>query len=163
MIRKLLHTVRLQVVLFALFSSVFLYGNASVQNTETSPQSPSHEKTEKAEAFNAGKMIMEHISDSHEWHILEYNSFQLTIPLPVILLDNGKLVAFSSSNFHHGHEAYRGYRLMTEGVNEGKIVKVMEDGETVDASAKLPLDFSITKNVLSLFISVMYHFYFYWE
>jgi len=155
MIRKLLHSVRLQVVLFALFSSVFLYGNTSAQNTETSSQAPSHEKTEKAEAFNAGKMIMEHISDAHEWHILEYNSFQLTIPLPVILLDNGKLVAFSSSNFHHGHEAYRGYRLMTEGVNEGKIVKVMEDGETVDASAKLPLDFSITKNVLSLFISVL--------
>jgi F-type H+-transporting ATPase subunit a len=152
MIRKLLLTVRLQVIIFALFNAGFSYGNTTFHDEVANPQAP--EKTEK-EAFNAGKMIMEHISDAHEWHILEYNDFQLTIPLPVILLDNGKLVSFSSGNFHHGHEAYRGYRLMTEGVNEGKIVKVLEDGETIDASAKIPLDFSITKNVLSLFISVL--------
>jgi F-type H+-transporting ATPase subunit a len=100
-------------------------------------------------------MIIDHIVDAHEWHILTYNDFHLSIPLPVILLDNGKLVAFSSSHFHHGHEVYKGYKLETEGPNEGKIVKTLEDGETVDASAKLPLDFSITKNVVSLFISVL--------
>jgi F-type H+-transporting ATPase subunit a len=154
MISKLLHTTRLQFVLVALFFSGYLYGNTATESTGESTPVSSHEQPEK-KAFDAGKMIIEHISDAHEWHILTYNDFHLSIPLPVILLDNGKLVSFSSGHFHHGHEAYRGYRLMMEGEYEGKIVKVQEDGETIDATAKLPLDFSITKNVLSLFISVL--------
>jgi len=149
MIRKLLDTVRLQFVLVALFITGVAYGNTENETT-THQQAQSHEKAETKKAFDAGKMIIDHIVDAHEWHILTYNDFHLSIPLPVILLDNGKLVTFSSGHFHHGHEAYRGYRLMMEGENEGKIVKVMEDGETIDASAKLPLDFSITKNVCTL-------------
>lgn len=155
MIIKLLHPVRLQVILFALFFSWFLYGNAATPSPEESRQVESHAKTGKAKAFNAGEMILDHISDAHEWHILTYNDFHLSIPLPVILLDNGKLVTFSSGHFHHGAEAYNGYKIMNEGENKGKIVKVTEDGETIDATAKIPLDFSITKNVLSLFISVL--------
>ncbi len=154
MISKLLHTTRLQLVLVALFFSGFLYGNTSTEGTGESKQVSSHEQPEK-KAFDAGEMIIDHISDAHEWHILTYNDFHLSIPLPVILLDNGKLVMFSSGHFHHGTEAYKGYRIMEEGENKGKIVKVSEDGETIDATAKLPLDFSITKNVLSLFISVL--------
>jgi len=154
MIRKLLHTVRLQVVLFALFISGFSYGNTSINDTITGRTGLSHEQTDKKE-FDAGEMIIDHILDAHEWHILTYNDYHLAIPLPVILLDNGKLVTFSSGHFHHGTEAYNGYRILNEGDNKGKIVKVLEDGETIDASAKMPLDFSITKNVLSLFISVL--------
>jgi F-type H+-transporting ATPase subunit a len=154
MIRKLLHTVRLQVVLFALFITGFSYGNTSINDTATGRAGLSHEQTDKKE-FDAGEMIIDHILDAHEWHILTYNNYHLAIPLPVILLDNGKLVTFSSGHFHHGTEAYNGYRILNEGDNKGKIVKVLEDGETIDASAKMPLDFSITKNVLSLFISVL--------
>ena len=154
MIRKLLHTARLQVVLFALFITGFSYGNTTAPDTVADSQVPAHEKTEK-EAFDAGEMIMDHIGDAHEWHILTYNDFHLSIPLPVILLDNGNLVTFSSGHFHHGTEAYKGYKIMNEGENKGKIVKVSHDGETIDATAKIPLDFSITKNVLSLFISVL--------
>ncbi len=148
MIRKLSGTVRLQLVLVALLMAGFSYGN-------TSPQAASNGKADTQEAFNAGEMIIDHIVDAHEWHILTYNDFHLSIPLPVILLDNGKLVVFSSGHLHHGLEAYNGYRLMNEGVNKGKIVKVQADGETPDASAKIPLDFSITKNVVSLFISIL--------
>ena len=154
MVRTLIDTVRLQVVLFAVLIAGFAYGNPVTTDTAAIPQNNLHEQTGE-KAFDAGKMIIDHIVDAHEWHILTYNDFHLSIPLPVILLDNGKLVSFSSSHFHHGKEAYRGYRLETEGPNEGKIVKTLEDGETVDASAKLPLDFSITKNVVSLFISVL--------
>jgi len=154
MIRKLLHTVRLQIAIFALLITGLSYGNTITHDTLTSPNVPAHEQTGK-KAFDAGEMIIDHILDNHEWHILSYNDFHLTLPLPVILLDNGKLVSFSSSHFHHGSQAYNGYRLMTEGKNKGKIVKVLGDGETLDASAKIPLDFSITKNVLSLFISVL--------
>ena len=150
MIRKLLRTVRLQIIFITLFISGYSYGNT----VDIIASSQAQEKTEK-KGFDAGEMIMEHIGDAHEWHILSYNHFHLAIPLPVILLDDGKLVAFSSGHFHHGTKAYNGYKLMNEGENKGKIVKVMDDGETVDASAKIPLDFSITKNVMSLFISVL--------
>lgn len=149
MIRKFTHTLRLQVFIFTLLLAGFSYGNNSTHEVAESPKA-----NENKEAFNAGDMILDHIGDSHEWHILTYNDFHLSIPLPVILLDKGKLVMFSSGHFHHGAEAYNGYKLMTEGENKGKIVKVLDDNETVDANAKLPLDFSITKNVLSLFISV---------
>jgi F-type H+-transporting ATPase subunit a len=136
-----------------LFLTGAAYGNTLEHDTVASPQAQSHEQTGE-KAFNAGEMIIDHIVDAHEWHILTYNGFHLSIPLPVILLDNGKLVTFSSGHFHHGLEEYMGYRLMMEGDKKGKIVKVLEDG-SVDASAKLPMDFSITKNVVSLFISLL--------
>jgi F-type H+-transporting ATPase subunit a len=106
------------------------------------------------EKFNAGTMIIEHITDAHEWHIMKVGETEITIPLPVILYDNGSIVIFSSSHFHHGEETYNGYKLEKEGANKGKIVKVYENGE-VDKDAGIPLDFSITKNTLSLFISLL--------
>jgi len=40
-------------------------------------------KTEtRRKKFNAGKMIMEHISDAHEWHIMEIGETPVAIPLP---------------------------------------------------------------------------------
>lgn len=104
--------------------------------------------------FNAGDMIIEHIIDAHEWHIASIGHTHISVPLPVILLDNGKLVAFMSSKLHHGTTAYKGYKLETEGPAKGKIVKVKEDG-TMDETAKVPLDFSITKLVAQLFISLL--------
>ena len=154
MIRKLLYSVRLQLALFALFFAGVSYGNTITSDTVAGPAAPAHEQTGK-KTFDAGEMIIDHIVDAHEWHILTYNEFHLSIPLPVILIDNGKLVTFSSGNFHHGEKAYMGYRLSNEGETKGKIIKVLADGETPDATAKLPLDFSITKNVVSLFISLI--------
>ncbi len=109
----------------------------------------------KEKGFNAGEMIIEHIIDAHEWHIGKFGDTPLTIPLPVILLDDGKIIAFMSSRFHHGEASYQGYRLMTEGKYKGKIVKVLSDDVTIDEAAGLPLDFSITKNVASIFLCVI--------
>lgn len=111
--------------------------------------------TGEEKEFNAGEMIIDHIVDAHEWHIASMGKTHISVPLPVILFDEGRIVAFMSSKFHHGHEPYKGYRLMTEGEYKGKIVKVKTDGVTVDEEAGLPLDFSITKNVVSIFICVI--------
>lgn len=107
-------------------------------------------KAEEGEKkFNAGEMIIEHVVDQHEWHI----STHLTVPLPIIIIDNGKPVCFMSSRFHHGAEAYNGYKLGTEEPYKGKIYKIKADG-TPDTSASL-IDLSITKNVFALFFGII--------
>jgi F-type H+-transporting ATPase subunit a len=102
---------------------------------------------EEAKDFNPGKMIVDHVIDAHDWHVLSIGETHVSVPLPIILYHNGKLVTFSSSKFHHGHDSYKGYRLMLEGENKGKIV--------YEETGELPLDLSITKNVTSMLISMV--------
>ncbi|NTW32990.1 MAG: F0F1 ATP synthase subunit A [Bacteroidetes bacterium] len=142
--------IRVLIINALILLSFFLCNGNEITEKESGKANKTEEK-----AFNAGEMIIEHIVDAHEWHIMKIGETDISISLPVILYDNGKLVNFSSSRFHHGAESYNGYKLEVEGANKGKIVKVKEDGETVDGAAKLPLDFSITKNTLSLFISLL--------
>lgn len=119
------------------------------------------EKEVEKEEFKAGEMIVEHIIDAHEWHILSYGDFHLTVPLPVILWHNGGLHVFMSSKFHHGHDDYKGFGLAQEGEHKGKIVRTLQDRFLIDhvivhdPSQDLPLDFSITKNVLAVFFSLI--------
>jgi F-type H+-transporting ATPase subunit a len=106
------------------------------------------------EKFDASSFIMEHISDSHEWHILtKKNGEHVAISLPVILYSKGKgLQFFSSRRLAHGHE-YKGFRLGDEGEFEGKIVSVNENGE-IDKENML-LDFSITKTVVGMLFAAL--------
>ena len=91
--------------------------------------------------FNAGKLVIGHISDEHEWHLWGSHEEPVSIPLPIILYNKEKgFSCFMSSNFEHGHATYDGYKMEEEGI-------VSEDGSAF-------YDFSITKNVLSLFISL---------
>lgn len=101
------------------------------------------------EEFNASSFILDHIADSHEWHIMtKKNGESLAIYLPVILYskDSG-LSFFSSKRLAHGH-VYNGFRLEEEGDLKGRIVRVDEAG--VADEENLPLDFSITKSVVGL-------------
>jgi len=155
MISKFLYSIRLLIACIALFLVGGLYANAGTQDLVAgNGESENAEHSVATEGkFKPGEMIIEHILDAHEWHIATFGHFHLSVPLPVILIDKGKLVTFSSGKFHHGHEVYKGYKLMLEGENKGKILKVLEDG-TLDTAAAKPLDISITKNVVSLFFSV---------
>lgn len=115
-------------------------------NQEQSEESHAH----KAEKFNPGAFIMDHIADAYEWHILDKGDFHLSIPLPVILYsDYSGFNFFMSSKFHHGHDAYQNFKIALEGENKGKVV------ELVDGAEIRPIDISITKNVLSLFVSLI--------
>ncbi|HNR41975.1 MAG TPA: F0F1 ATP synthase subunit A [Bacteroidales bacterium] len=106
------------------------------------------------EEFDASTFIMDHIADSHEWHILtRKNGESVAIYLPVILYSAEKgWDVFSSRQLAHGHE-YKGYRLEEEGDNKGRIVSLNEDG-TINEEAFL-LDLSITKTVVGLLFSVI--------
>ncbi|KPL23372.1 MAG: hypothetical protein AMS23_06695 [Bacteroides sp. SM1_62] len=125
---------------------------------------PAHEKAateqhdeqvehgEAEEEFYPPDFIFDHILDAYEWHILSYDDFHLSIPLPVIIYSDSKgLNVFMFSRFHHGHDDYRGFRFVSQGALKGNIVEIMEDGTTA-----LPrLDLSITKNVLAILISLI--------
>lgn len=113
-----------------------------------------HSGGEAEEEFNASSFILEHISDSHEWHIMtKKNGEHVALYLPVILYSKGSgLHVFSSKKLAHGHE-YNGFRLEQEGDLEGRIVKVKSDG-MVDME-NMPLDFSITKTVLGMLAAAL--------
>ncbi len=130
-----------------------------VTNRETQHEHIDNEIME--EEYNAGESILEHIVDSYGWHILDYNGHSVTIPLPVILWDERKLHIFSSSRFDHGHASYKGFKIASEGANKGKIIKILEEdlvhGRVIEKgkNESLPLDFSITKNVFAVFVSMI--------
>jgi F-type H+-transporting ATPase subunit a len=103
--------------------------------------------------FNAGDVIMDHILDSYEWHVADIDDVHISFPLPVILLYEGKWHFFLSSKFHHGNAAYKGFRIVRDAPNKGRIVRVLDDGITRDTQASFLLDLSITKNSISIFIT----------
>lgn len=114
----------------------------------TTADAPHAEETHGEENVDAGKLIMEHIADAHDWHIATIGHTHVTVPLPIIIKDASGIKLFSSSKFEHGHASYEGYKL-----HEGKIVAVNADGsENHEAHF---YDLSITKNVASMFISVI--------
>ena len=91
------------------------------------------------EKFDPGAWINHHIQDSHSWEI--YHG--LAIPLPIIIYSDSKgLDCFSSANFYdaqHHPVPYHGYVMDHDHIT-------LESGEHV-------MDFSITKNVLFLFLN----------
>ena len=116
------------------------------------------------EEFKSDEYIMDHILDNYGWHIMSIKGHHVSIPLPIILFDEGKLVCFMSSKFHHGTEAYKGYSLGFTNETKGKIVKLLgEDanftGELVPnkeyAWSKDFFDISISKNVCALFVCIL--------
>ena len=129
--------------------------------------SSSSESDSTSKDFNVTDMIMHHIKDSHEFHILDWNGKGVSIPLPVILWTDNGLVTFSSSEFHHDDE---GTEVVTK--KAMSFVKFHEEiyyasqqpnssGQYVDFDKNKyptnlkPLDFSITKLVFSMFFSML--------
>ncbi|MCD6355048.1 MAG: F0F1 ATP synthase subunit A [Prolixibacteraceae bacterium] len=116
------------------------------------------EKAQTEESFDAGKFVIEHVSDAYEWHIVTFGKTHVSIPLPVILyskqpqLHGGKsFFVFMSSKFHHGHEEYKGFRISHSKEFEGKVVEIDAQGKDINK----PIDLSITKTVAGVIVSVI--------
>jgi F-type H+-transporting ATPase subunit a len=128
-------------LLALVFSGFFLLSALSVQASG----SPA-----PGQKLNPADVIIEHISDGHEFHFFTLGEFHATIPLPVILYSPQRgWDFFMSSKFYHGRDAYNDYRL-----EHGKIHAVKEDDLTADTAITV-YDFSITRNVVQLFISII--------
>ena len=77
------------------------------------------EKMEEAD-LDAGKIIIGHIVDAYEWHIADYGHTHISVPLPVILYDQGEWHFFMSSKFHHGHQNDPENQYQNSGFHQGK-------------------------------------------
>jgi len=115
------------------------------ENTEA------HHEEHATGSFNAGDFIFDHVNDTYEWHVTTIGHTHVSISLPIILISETKgLQVFMSSNFHHGHDSYNGFKIALEGSNAGKIVEILPDGTEVR-----PMDFSITKITAALLFSLI--------
>jgi F-type H+-transporting ATPase subunit a len=130
------------------WTTTFTFGQA------THTPEAGKENVESEAPFDASTFIMDHIADSHEWHILtKKNGESVAIYLPVIVYSKEKgFDVFMSKKLAHG-QTYKGYKLEEEGELKGRIVNVSEQG-LVDEE-KLPLDLSVTKAVVGLFFSAL--------
>ena len=137
-------TFQIAVFLFLLHLSV----SPSAFSQEANP--PPSEKKE----FIASEFILDHIADSHEWHILtKKDGESLAIYLPVILYTKEEgITVFSSKKLANG-KIYKGFMLAEEGELKGKIVSVNRENEINEET--LPLDFSITKAIVAMFFAAL--------
>lgn len=143
----------LRAVLFLVFSLAIANPGFAVQENDSEDN-----------GFNAKEMIMHHVKDAHEFHIVEWNNKPISIPLPIILYTDNGLVTFMSSEFHHDDS---GTQIVEK--NGDRFVKYHEkiyqlnagvdtltfDEEDHPTNAILPLDFSITRNVFMMWVTML--------
>jgi len=137
---------------FSLICAFFLLAGAFPKSA-FSQESTSESKEKK---FEPKDVILEHIGDSHSWPVIG----KTTLPLPVILYTDKGLEIFSSSNIKEEEvngelkgKIYQGahYSYTAE---KDKIKVVDSNGKIDDAASKKVWDFSITRNVISMFMTL---------
>jgi F-type H+-transporting ATPase subunit a len=104
--------------------------------------------------------INHHLLDSHDFSLTSYTNDAgehkyIGFPLPVILWDNG-LKVFSSSKFHHGEsvaevngEYYTLFHNKVYKTDAAGTINLDDDHHPTNIK---PIDFSITKNVFTIFL-----------
>ena len=95
----------------------------------------------KDESLNISEIVLEHLSDSYEWHIATYQGKHIGFPLPIIV----KSSQTGEWHFCTAHSLPQGFFFNPEA--HGKIYEKMSDGTT-----RRPLDLSMTKSVCQIWI-----------
>ncbi|MFC2137860.1 F0F1 ATP synthase subunit A [Bacteroidota bacterium] len=133
--------------LFIFLLSMFAY-NSMAEHPENTDDNTQHSDTHHEDGFKPGEFIFDHIGDSHEWHIITVKGHHVSVPLPIILYSKSSGISvFMSSKLAHGHH-FKNFQYGEEEY-KGEIIEINEHGEI-----SVPLDFSITKNVFAIFISL---------
>ena len=101
------------------------------------------EGEEDGKTINIPETVLEHLSDSYEWHIASYEGKSLSIPLPIIVRSS------NTGEWTFCTEASLPDNFYFDAKHHGKIYEKMADGTTVR-----PLDLSITKTVAQIWIVV---------
>lgn len=161
-------------LVFALFLSftntVLASDGSEPENTEHSTDPNASAEPKKEETVDITKVAFEHILDSHSWHLWGEGHDAQAIPLPVILKTKNGIVFFLSNAFEHDTHGkhvveINGERFVnfeekiyyaSDAPNvEGQYLNLKKEGPDVVAENETPLDFSITKNVAQMFVSVI--------
>ena len=154
-----LHSRAIVVALLLLFMTSSLFANYSKET-----DSPSRDGISKKEEIKA--YIRHHLEDAYDFSLLSFTTedgvhHYVGLPLPIILWDNG-LKVFSSAKFHHGETvAESGGEYYA--LSHNKIYKTDSEG-TINYDADhhptnlQPLDFSVTKNVISILFTALIMF-----
>jgi F-type H+-transporting ATPase subunit a len=166
-VNRLIVAFTLFLAFFAVVPSVYAQteavDSAVVDSANVHAEKPASEGANGEEKFDPTAVVMEHIADSHVWHVAGNFAF----PLPVILYTPSGLEVFSSGEFHHGEADHKGkyntYRLEEEAKGQSvsqnffnKQIKVVgADGKVDEAASAEIMDFSITKNVAAMFLTVV--------
>ena len=133
-----------------------------------------HESHAEGGPVDITAVAFEHILDSHSWHFWGEGHDAVSLPLPVILKGKNGIYTFMSSEFHHDNQGFvvvekNGERFVNfeEKIyfaNEmpngnGQYVSLTAADKEVTSTNETPLDFSITKNVTQMFISMFVLFW----
>ena len=97
----------------------------------------------KESQLNISEIVLEHLSDAYEWHIASYNGKSLSIPLPIIVRSS------QTGEWTFCSEKTLPKNYFFDEKHHGNIYEKMSDGTT-----KRPVDLSITKGVLQIWIAV---------
>ena len=162
-------------IIFALFIAFSTKLSASepqeesVEPVQVELEANEHQIHEGSGPVDITKVAFEHILDNHSWHFWGEGHDAVALPLPVILKGNNGITCFMSSEFHHDNQGTvvvekNGERFVNfeekiyyanEMPNEyGQYVTLTAEEKEVCVANCGPLDFSITKNVTQMFISV---------
>ncbi len=134
-------------VVLGVFLTLLSFGKLYAQE-QKAPENSQETKTEQK--FDPTETIMTHIGDSHFYHV----GGGIAFPLPVILYTNKGVEIFMSSAFgHEGEEIHQGKYYKYALVHD-KVKAVTGEDKTIDAAASV-FDLSITRNVASLWMSVI--------
>lgn len=98
----------------------------------------------KEEKLDIPETVLEHLSDAYEWHIASYEGRSLSILLPIIVRSG------ATGEWFVGTEHSLPAPFFFDATHHGKIYEKMPDGTT-----ERPLDLSITKVVLQIWIAVV--------
>ncbi len=136
--------------IFSIFTFIGAEGAKKVEDTES-------------DSFDVTEMIMHHIGDTHEFQILTIprkskEDIKISLSLPVILWHSDGLHLFSSAKFYQQpvvesrNSYFKMYNEKIYETNSSGIIDIDEQGEVTNVK---PLDLSITKNVMTMFLAMI--------
>ncbi|WP_241518397.1 F0F1 ATP synthase subunit A [Bacteroidetes bacterium endosymbiont of Geopemphigus sp.] len=144
-----MYALKSKVIIFSFFFVLLSFSGYSQL-----PETPPHQ----GKILNPAEVILEHIRDAHEWHLWGSAEKNLSLPLPVILWDEGWHI-FSASRFEHGKkvvkDAGKYYRIVHEKIYKTNASGLLLQDTSAHIANERPLDLSITKNVVATFLSVL--------
>jgi len=158
------------ILFLTLFAGLTFNVSAQHDHDEHDHESEAHAEEHVADQpFNAGEMIMHHIADAHEIHIVG----DIAIYLPIILYTDEGFEVFSSSHFYHNENhgqytdslgntesfhyyTYKDYVLYHEHIyyaDGGEALSV--NPATGEAMNEAVIDLSITKTVTGVLLTCL--------